>query len=78
MYGGLLAYNYKTQFLKDIFRRVVVYGTIFLTFWLAKTGAESDTLTKKPIYNILSFVNVILAMIHFKRQYMISSILYSH
>lgn len=78
MYGGLLAYNYKTNFLTDILRRAIIYGTIFLTFWLAKTGAESDTLTKLLFYNILSFVNVILALVHFKSQYMISSILYNH
>lgn len=38
MYGGLLAYNYKTQFAKDIVRRVIVYGTLLYTFKLAKSG----------------------------------------
>jgi hypothetical protein len=78
MYGGLLAYNYQTNFIIDIARRVIVYGTIFLTFYLAKTGAESDTLTKIPLYNAMSIVVVIMALIHFKRQYMISSIHYNH
>jgi hypothetical protein len=72
MYGGLLAYNYKSNLLTDVVRRLIIYGALLLSLSLSKIGYGSDTLIKYYTYSLLSFLSPIVALFHYRRQYTIS------